>query len=271
MELSFEKYEGLGNDFIVCRTPSPDTLSPDQAIELCDRHFGLGADGVLLVSPASDARARARMTVLNADGSRPEMCGNGLRCVALYLAREKRELDARFEVETDAGLRSCLVEIDGSVEPLGRRAQVTTNMGRGVFEGALEAEHAGEPFFFTRVSMGNPHAVSFRPPLSHAALDELGPLVSGRLEQGTNVEIATVESPTEILLDVWERGVGRTLACGTGAAATAVAAVRAGHSPADTPLTLHLPGGPLTITVGTDQGVLLRGPARWVYAGRTLL
>ena len=263
MELAFEKYEGLGNDFVVCRVDGEDALSREQAIALCDRHFGLGADGVLLVSPASSPNARARMTVLNADGSRPEMCGNGLRCVALYLTRHDGVNEASFDVETDAGLRHCEVLVDGA------RGQVTTGLGRGRDEGATSAELGGEGFAFTRISMGNPHAICFREPISTKDLDVLGPLVSGGFPEGSNVEIATVVKPDEIRVDVWERGVGRTLACGTGAAATAVAAVRAGHSPARTPLTVHLPGGPLRITVADDWDVTLEGPARWVFNGTT--
>lgn len=261
MVVHFEKYEGLGNDFLICQTSDISAWTFAQVQALCDRHFGIGADGVLLVSPAEHPEARARMIVLNADGSRPEMCGNGLRCVALYLARQAGETESSFTVETDAGLRECQVSATEST------GQVTTGLGQGrAFEPFTE-RLAHEELTFTRISMGNPHAICFRAPLSSQELDELGPRISARWPEGTNVEIATLHEPTQIRVDVWERGVGRTLACGTGAAATAVAAVLAGHSPANTPLEVRLPGGPLLITVESDLNVSLTGPARWVYSG----
>jgi diaminopimelate epimerase len=166
-------------------------------------------------------------------------------------------------VETDAGPRHCDVVVDGRV------GVVTTTMGVGSLQGTCEAELAGEHLVFQRVSMGNPHAIIFRAPIDAAVLDQLGPAVSASFAEGTNVEIATLEGPERIRVDVWERGVGRTLACGTGAAATVVAAVQAGLSPHDRPVTVKLPGGPLEITVSRELDVTLTGPARWVFSGRT--
>lgn len=265
--VSFDKYQGLGNDFIVLRHEDPDSFPVERAKALCDRHFGVGADGVLLVSPPTTAAARAHMTVLNADGSRPEMCGNGLRCVALFLAREDGPDASEFVVDTDAGPRSCLVEMEA--EPAGgRAASVTTGMGRAQLDGELEVRHGETSERFTRVSMGNPHAIRFGPPVDLARIDELGPFVSSQVPGGLNVEFATLQGAARIDLVVWERGVGRTLACGTGAAATAVAAAVAGHAPFDAPIAVHLPGGPLEIRVSReDLDVQLRGPARWVFSG----
>lgn len=273
--LPFDKYQGLGNDFIVVRWEDPETFGVERARELCDRHFGVGADGVLLVSPAQSATARARMTVLNADGSRPEMCGNGLRCVALALAqddsaktpaREARSPQiAEFVVDTDAGPRHCRVDLEAGPLP---SAQVTTNMGRAELQGELAIEQSGQEYCFARVSMGNPHAIRFGAPESTARVDELGPLVSGKVAGGLNVEFARVLGERDVEVVVWERGVGRTLACGTGAAATAVAAALAGHVPFDAPVTVRLPGGPLEISVARETlEVQLRGPARWVFSG----
>ncbi len=260
MELSFEKYEGIGNDFIVCRLDTPQALSVEAAQKLCDRHYGVGADGVLILSPAKSRRAQTRLSVVNADGSQPEMCGNGLRCVALSLADPSSQL-SELVIETDAGPKQCQVERNG------HRAQVTTHLGRGELLGTIDLEHDGMTLNFIRVSMGNPHAVAFTPQLPEKQLDQLGPLLSGRLVGGSNVEIATILANDSIELTVWERGVGRTLACGTGAAATAVAAISAGHANPGTPVTVHLPGGPLTLTVSEQLDVLLRGPARFVYRG----
>lgn len=258
----FQKFEGIGNDFIVVRASSPDALSVERAVALCDRHYGIGADGVLVVSPGETSGARAKMTVLNADGSRPEMCGNGLRCVALAVASagEKDE----FVVDTDAGPRLCKVLPETSG---GQRALVATSMGRGTLGGSVEFEVGGAREQFALVSMGNPHAICFREPISPALLDDVGPRLSGTFPSGSNIEIATMASPTQIRVDVWERGVGRTLACGTGAAATAVAAVTSGRSPHGAPIAVHLPGGPLHITVSPELDVLLEGPARFVFAG----
>lgn len=260
MDLSFRKYEGIGNDFIVCQLPNEDSLPVEVAMQLCDRHYGIGADGVLIVSPARTRDAKAKMSVINADGSRPEMCGNGLRCVALELTPEDQK-EAEFVVETDAGPRRCLVERREAL------AHVTTSMGRGVSLGHIDHDFDGTCWSFLRFSMGNPHAISFAPQLPEAKLDLLGPALSGRIEGGTNVEIATVTAPGRIELSVWERGVGRTLACGTGAAATAVAAVVLGHASAGSPIEIHLPGGPLSLTVSEELNVTLRGPARYVFAG----
>jgi diaminopimelate epimerase len=265
--LRFEKYQGLGNDFIVVRTEDPEKFGIERARALCDRHFGIGADGVLLVSPAH-GDARARMTVLNADGSRPEMCGNGLRCVALDLGREQMAREGRltssFVVETDAGPRPCQLELDAS----GLSGQVTTGMGRGRAEGSIEVADSGKSYAFERYSMGNPHAIRFAESESIECVDRVGPLVSGRLSGGSNVEFVVQKGPNELEVVVWERGVGRTLACGTGAAATAVAAAVSGRSPFDEPIVVRLPGGPLEIRVARETlEVELRGPAAWVFGG----
>jgi len=265
MTLLFEKYHGIGNDFLVVEVASPDQISVEQAMALCDRHFGIGGDGVLVVSPATSERARATMTVLNADGSTPEMCGNGLRCVALHLARKANETDAEFHIDTGAGALLCEVKRDGDQGSIG------TDIGLGTPTGELTHEEGGREFQFTRISTGNPHAICFQEPISEAELDILGPAVSGRIEGGANVEIATLRADGSILVGVWERGVGRTLACGTGAAATAIAAARAGKVPFDQPVEVELPGGTLEISVSEKLRAHLTGPAEWVFSGSTEL
>jgi len=260
--LSFVKYEGAGNDFLVVDAPSERFISPERAVALCDRHFGVGGDGVLLVLPASDPAARARMVVLNADGSRPEMCGNGLRCVALHLARRDEATRASYVLETDAGERTAEVERNGL------SAQITQGMGRGQLGGVKRFPVQGAEREFLLVDMGNPHAVTFGAPLTEAELDVVGPAFSATQPQGANVEIVTpVEGRLDVL--VWERGVGRTLACGTGAAGVAVAAAATGLTRFGEPVEVRLPGGSLYVTV--EQGSLtatMRGPARWVFSGQ---
>lgn len=275
MSLRFEKYHGIGNDFLVVEAPSTEALSPEDAIRLCDRHFGVGGDGVLLVSPSE--RARAQMTVLNADGSRPEMCGNGLRCVALYLARKAGQDRAEFTVLTDAGPRHCHVQLG----PSGKLGQVRTSMGRGVLGESFvyearslspcAAASNNAPFSFQRVSMGNPHAVCFREPISNAELDDIGSSISGAEPGGTNVEIVTQRGPRELEVAVWERGVGRTLACGTGAVGATVVAAKLGKVPFDEAITVNLPGGSVLVTVCSDLATFFEGPAEFVFEGHTAL
>jgi diaminopimelate epimerase len=261
--LSFAKYEGIGNDFVVVDAENEAGLSVEQAKELCDRHFGIGADGVLLVLPPSLEGARARMVVLNADGSRPEMCGNRLRCVALHLSRSDERESADYLLETDAGPRTATVARRRD------RGEVSLGMGRGLLGSELVTEHGGQALRFSRISMGNPHAVAFDTGLDERALDELGPRVSAGEPGGTNVEVVTRVGPQAFSVLVWERGVGRTLACGTGAAAVAVMAAVSGRASFDEPIEVLLPGGPLSIVVAKETlEVTLRGPARLVFSGQ---
>jgi diaminopimelate epimerase len=262
MKLHFEKLEGLGNDFIVVEGADAERLTSEQVRRLCDRHFGVGADGVLLVSRPSSAASRARMVVLNADGSRPEMCGNGLRCVALELARKDGARAISYQIDTDSGPLACEVERDGE------GASVRVEMGRGELLGAHVSSFDGETLELARVSIGNPHAILFDASYDLAAVDRLGPQISSEILGGSNVELATRRAPHSFELVVWERGVGRTLACGTGAAATAIAAATSGRAPFGVPIEMRLPGGPLELWV-TERtlAVSARGPARRVFSG----
>jgi diaminopimelate epimerase len=261
-ELRFTKYEGLGNDFLVVDAPNESLLDASRVANLCDRHFGVGGDGVLLVTPPRSLGARATMVVLNADGSRPEMCGNGLRCVALHLATQDRAQGVSFIVDTDAGPR--LVAIDRA----DRTASVSVGMGRGLPEPDLSYAFRGANCNFTRVSMGNPHAICFDAGFDEATLDELGPAVSANFESGTNVELVTTRGDGTLDVIVWERGVGRTLACGTGACAVVVAAARQGRVPFDTEIEVRLPGGALYVSVARETlEVTMRGPAKQVFSG----
>lgn len=262
---SFEKYHGLGNDFVVIELKSENEISVSESVRLCDRHFGIGADGILYVLPASKAQAdcRFQMVVINSDGSRPEMCGNGLRCVALYLVHAQKEATGDFWVQTDAGPRSCTVSLEGT-----DTATVKTSLGTGREVGQIKANVLGNESSFIQVSMGNPHAIIFRQRLLDSELDELGARLSKEITDGSNVEIAELIGPNQIIVDVWERGVGRTLACGTGAAATAFAAIKHGHADAMLPIQVTLPGGTLEVLVDEEDQVILTGPAARVYAGK---
>jgi diaminopimelate epimerase len=202
------------------------------------------------------------MIVENADGSRPEMCGNGLRCVALHLARRDAVGRAEYVVDTDAGPRRCAVERDGD------RASVQIDMGKAAELGEHRAVLDGKEYVFSRISVGNPHAISLSgiPPIE--TIDRVGPEVSRAIAGGTNVEFVAAAGPRAFEVVVWERGVGRTLACGTGAVATAAALGLSRQAPLGEPLEIRLPGGPLEVSVaaGTLE-TRLRGPARRVFSG----
>jgi len=258
--LSFTKYHGLGNDFIVVDTETPERWTAETARALCDRHRGIGADGVLLVGPAS-AGARGSMRVLNADGSEPEMCGNGLRCVALHLALADATSQSSFSVHTGAGLLGCDVTRDGE------SASVTLSMGQASIGPPLPFDADGRQLTFDRVSTGNPHAILFDESFDTEGIDRLSPRVSAAIPGGSNVEFAEQLGPRALKVVVWERGVGRTLACGTGAVATAVAAAQRGRVPFGEPVTVELPGGPLSIEVSKELMTRLTGPAVRVFKG----
>ena len=284
--LSFIKMHGLGNDFIVLDDfvlPNADwnvhpslgdvgPLTPEIARELCDRRFGIGADQVLWLRRPKDETAHVRMEIMNADGSTAEMCGNGIRAVGLYLAEEAHEHRHDYRVETLAGLLT--VKITG--EASDRRAQVAVDMGppkfgpQGYKGEALTVR--GREFRFHEVSMGNPHAVIFtenEDPMKLAS--DFGPEIEKlpRFPNRTNVEFVTIENPGRIVVRVWERGSGLTLACGTGACAAAVATLATGR--AKGPLSVNLPGGDLRISWQEGSSVVMEGPAVEVCRGQYFL
>jgi diaminopimelate epimerase len=262
--LGFEKYEGLGNDFIVVDAASPDALSVERARRLCDRRRGVGGDGVLLVLPADDPAHAGRMVVINADGSIPEMCGNGIRCVAIHVARRKKLVTGELTFETGAGPRRCVVD------DTDRQGTVSVDMGAVRFVEDIRLDLDGDSWDLSLADAGNPHAITRRP-MTRTGIERVGPLIAThrRFAAGTNVEFALVHSPTEIELVVWERGVGITDACGTGACATVAVAVEKGWAAPSTEVTVRLPGGPLKVNVALPgEQVIMTGPARHVYGGQ---
>ncbi len=263
--LGFEKYEGLGNDFVVVDADHADAVSVERARELCDRRLGIGADGVLLVLPPRSTGAAGRMVVINADGSIPEMCGNGLRCVALHVARKRGVREGSLTFDTDAGTKPC------AIDDRDERGLVTVDMGVVRWTEDVSLDIDGDRWDFALGDAGNPHAITQRA----ASLEEIrriGPRVEKhpRFPSGTNVEFAVLRSPTEIDLVVWERGVGITQACGTGACATVAVAVKKGWSPADTEVAVKLPGGVLHIRMAPNGHAIMQGPARHVFSGRAV-
>jgi diaminopimelate epimerase len=259
---SFEKYEGLGNDFIVVMAASVEDVSTEWARAACDRRRGIGADGVLVILPSRTERADARMRVINADGSIAEMCGNGLRCAALHLALQRGIERGELGVETDVGVRRCAIERKGD------DAVVAAEMGIVRLQGELSLSVGEEEISLTRVDAGNPHAVALRP-VTPSQFERLGPALSSHpaFERGANVEFARVDGR---FLDVrvWERGAGATLACGTGACAAVAVARTKGLVPATGPVLVRLPGGELEVGYDRVTGeATLSGPARRVFAG----
>lgn len=272
MELRFEKYEGLGNDFLVVDDrEAAQRIDAALAIELCDRHRGVGADGVLITGVGDEGPF---MRVWNADGSSPQMCGNGVRCVALHLLERGLVPDPRFTLATDAGPHGVEVHADGAVTVAMRAATLAPESlplraGAPWIEERIEV--AGHAVSVTAVSMGNPHAVIFGQPEEHRGVIGSALERDARFPERVNVGFAD-RTPTGLRLAVWERGVGWTQACGTGACAAAVAAVETGRAPRDEALEVHLPGGALTITVGApDAPVRMTGPARRVFSGAVTL
>lgn len=256
----FVKMQGIGNDFVVVDERGRDAFPSGAARGLCDRHTGIGADGVLVIGAPRAPGAVARMDVWNADGSAAEMCGNGIRCVARRLIAE-----GTVAIETGAGVLSCTVLADGSVD---------VDMGRATLEGALDEpwHAAGVSLRATRVRTGNPHLVTF-----DAIDDAVRAKVASTLSTdpafpaGTNVELATLVGD-RVRLAVWERGVGFTRACGTGACATVVAACATGRLPYGRAVVVSLPGGELVVTALDPAGsVRMRGPAEQVFDGRVVL
>lgn len=267
------KYHGLGNDFVVLdRRRTGVDIGADTARWLCDRRLGVGADGVLALLPSS--QGIARMVVHNADGSIAEMCGNGLRCAVKYLVDQAGDNPGRVDVETGAGVLSCIPGYgDGGVIgvdiSMGPARLVAPNLPSGpTGRPFLDQPVPGHPELKgSAVSMGNPHLVLLDQPLEDAP--RLGPVLEQHPAFGdrTNVEFVRVE-PDGLTVVVWERGCGLTQACGTGACASAVAAVLARRLPSDAWLRVTLPGGDLRIRVPADlSDIRLRGPVAFVFEG----
>ncbi len=252
---------GVGNDFIIFDPGEVEDLDlPELARKVCDRHFGVGGDGILI--PAPSKTADIKMVYLNSDGSTSEMCGNGIRCLARY-ARDFEIVDAdALTIKTGSGTKKVLLFEDGS-----------SRVDMGVPELAGELELRG--FRFTRVSVGNPHAVTFLD--SERAVEELELKEVGRpidhdpaFPNRTNVEFAFGRGEHEVRMRIWERGAGETLASGSGSCAVAVAAIE--HDVAESPVHVHLDGGMVEIEwAGRGEPVFMSGPAEYVCEGELFL
>ncbi len=268
---------GLGNDYVYVDLYREGVIPWDPAAlsrEISDRHFGVGSDGLILILPGDKAPVRMRM--FNADGSEGEMCGNGIRCFAKYVFEQGYVTEPEFSVETGAGIVRPRVEVEG-----GRVTRVRVDMGaprlaRGeiLMTGPPEERVVDQPFrvggqdlLITAVSMGNPHCVIFVDDVAEVDVPGLGSRIETdpAFPRRTNVEFVQVLSRKELVMRVWERGSGITLACGTGACASAVAAALTGR--AGRQVRVHLLGGSLDIEWAEDDHVYMTGPAVEVFRG----
>ena len=255
--MQFTKMEGLGNDYLYHFGELPDPAA--LAVKLSDRHFGIGSDGIITISPS--AVADFRMRIFNADGSEAKMCGNGIRCVGKYVYDKGYTEKTDLTVETLSGIRTLRLTVER-----GSAVAATVDMGTVVVEEAETFRVCGRSISALPVCVGNPHAVIFVGDASAAPVDTVGPALERHafFPGGVNVEFVEVTGAASLRMRVWERGSGITMACGTGACASAAAAVKAGHCPVDTDIAVTLDGGVLHIRILPDGTALMTGPARKV-------
>ena len=304
MPIEFTKYHGLGNDFILIdnRHSSEPVLTPPQAVEWCDRHFGIGADGVIFALPGQNG-TNYTMRIFNSDGSEPEMCGNGIRCLAKFIADleaaqmhppqaegecESTEINppqpplakggstskTEYRIHTGAGvivteLRSdSQVKVDMGIPRLLAAEIPTTLTAPDAKAVDVPIESDGKSWSVTCVSMGNPHCITFVEDVAAVALETVGPQFEHHqaFPQRTNTEFIQVIRRDYVKMRVWERGAGVTLACGTGACAAVVAGVLVGKC--DRTTAVELPGGVLEIEWAEVSGrIYMTGPAQRVFTG----
>jgi diaminopimelate epimerase len=278
MQIEFTKYQGLGNDFILVdnRDKNEPKITPNQATQWCDRHFGIGGDGVIFVLPGQGG-ADYTMRIFNSDGSEPEMCGNGIRCMARFIADlEQRDLRSpvTYTIHTLAGMIKPEILSDGQVRvnmgfPRMMAGEIPTTLAESTERVVnVPLTVSDKTWSVTCISMGNPHCIAFVEDADAIDLKALGPQFEhhGQFPMRTNTEFIEVMARDRLKMRVWERGAGITLACGTGACASLVAAVL--NQKCDRKATVELPGGPLEIEWPNDDSVVyMTGPATLVFHG----
>ena len=284
MAIDFVKYHGLGNDFILVdnRHSSEPLVTPEQAIKMCDRHFGIGGDGVIFALPGQEDTDYT-MRIYNSDGSEPQMCGNGIRCLAEFIASlellegklsPEAVVGKQYRIHTLAGVITPEMQGNGQVKvdmgmPELIAAKIPTNLGEPegkVINESLEV--AGKTWSVTCVSMGNPHCITFVDNVADIPLEIIGPKFEHNevFPERINTEFIEIVKPDYLKMRVWERGAGITLACGTGACATVVAGVLTNSSERN--CTVELPGGCLQIEWSDeDNRVYMTGPTEKVFTG----
>lgn len=277
--MRFTKMQGLGNDYVYVNCFRENVENPSEiAIKVSDRHFGIGSDGLILIKPSEVADFR--MDMYNADGSQAEMCGNGIRCVAKYVYDYGLTDQTEISVETLAGIKYLKLQIaDGKV------SRITVNMGQPELvpdkipvqaDGDRVVDEPivvnGVTYKMTCVSMGNPHCIVFVDDTADFPLEEIGPMFENheRFPKRVNTEFIQILNRIEVNMRVWERGSGETLACGTGACASAVACVLNGLT--EDEITLHLLGGDLSVRWDQEENlVYMTGPATVVFDGEIVM
>jgi diaminopimelate epimerase len=282
MKIDFVKMHGLGNDFILIdcinKSLGDSSFLSYLAKKLCNRNFGIGADGLILILPSS--KADLRMRIFNYDGSEAQMCGNGIRCFAKYAYENKLVSKNEFTVETLAGIitpelifqdlkdkKVLGVKVDMGTPKLRRREIPMTGEDTPTVVNEILKINSEQTFKITCVSMGNPHCIVFVDDVQSIQVDEIGPKIENHpfFPEKTNAEFIQIINNKELNFRVWERGVGETLACGTGACAALVAAVL--NKKTDQEATIHLPGGDLDIRWADDKHIYMTGPAELVFKG----
>ena len=258
--MRFTKMEGLGNGYIYlnCLEGAPEDL-PGLAVRLSDRHFGVGADGLICIRPG--LTGDFTMEMYNADGSRGAMCGNGIRCVGKYVYDRGLTRKTCLTIDTGAGPRRLELHVLGNEVDA-----VTVDMGPARVDAPVQAEAEEESFTVIPVDVGNPHGVIFCPAPAAVELERLGPILEHHpaLGERRNIEFVSCPDREHIFLRVWERGSGITLACGTGACASFAAAL--GENRCGPRVEAALPGGTLTLEK-RGETILMTGPARRVFEG----
>ncbi len=253
--MKFTKMQGLGNDYLYVWGEAPENIA-ELSRKLSDRRFGAGSDGMIYISPSEVADFKMR--IFNSDGSEAPMCGNGIRCVGKYVFDKGFTSKTQLTVETMSGIKTLHLDVEGS-----RVTSVTAEMGKAVIES--DREMLG--VVCTPISVGSYHAVTFCEDAEKVELAALGAAMQREFEGGVNAEFVTLIGENRLRMRVFERGSGITMACGTGASASAAAAVYKGLCRAGAPITVVLDGGELEITVAEDYEIIMRGGAEFVYEG----
>ncbi len=274
--MKFTKMQGIGNDYVYVNCFEETVADPERVSEIIsDRHFGIGADGLVLIMPSDKADFRMRM--FNADGSEGNMCGNATRCIGKFVYDNHLTDKTSITLETRSGIKKLTLYPEN-----GRIKTVLVDMGKAVLKPAdIPMNVSGDTFinkpitvdgkevFITAVSMGNPHAVTYVDDVDSLELEKIGPSFENHplFPERVNTEFIKILDENTMQMRVWERGSGETWACGTGACAATAASVLNGYFPHDKEITVKLRGGDLFITYKSDGTVLMRGPAETVFTG----
>ncbi|MDF2928064.1 diaminopimelate epimerase [Anaerospora sp.] len=278
--MQFSKWHGQGNDFVIVNGFQEKLNDYRQAaIAVCDRHFGIGADGLVILLPAATADADFKIRIFNSDGSEAEMCGNATRCIARYVYENGLTEKTSLTLETLAGyIKPEIVFETGQIKticvdmgvPRLQRSEIPMAGSDDLQAVNIPLEAAGGTYGITCVSMGNPHCVIFVEDITAVDLSAIGPVIETHslFPRKTNVEFVQVLSSNKVRMRVWERGAGVTLACGTGASATLVASVLNGKT--DRAITVNLDGGDLFVEWRDDNHIYMSGPAIEVFRGSYL-